>query len=708
MVFQRQFAVQLLVIVVMIYALLVGGTFNGLVSVEISQVSLLMLTGGLLGWLALRRWRRFRWQPTVLDGLALAALGVLVLTTLPNLESWRRIVIGAWYWGVYLLAWWMLADLLAHGLARRWLVNALLIAGGLMIVLGYVQVYPWLLEWASLKPTGIMLPFSPPRPSSVIGNPNALGTFLIVVILLALGRLAQARRWPSRILWGGYVILGGGLLVLTLSRGAWAGAALGGTFWLVMMAANGGMLSGRFWREWWAQASRSHRAALVAGGLLAAAVVAVGGIMVLRLGSQPGRNFQATRAIVYNAALEEFKARPLTGSGLFTFGKQLLSYHSTPPQTPHSHAHNLFLHIGAELGLPGLLLLGWFAVVMARAWWHRLRQVVGAARLEHIALGGAILAVIGHHLFDITLMMPALVLVLLLLLACVVPEESPESHVLSSRHWQTALVLASAAVVIITGWGSQRIQQRYFDALRLANSGAWQEAARALGPVVPADPALPLYAAQQGYIWGVAAYPGDNAAAAEGIAALGQALAAEDTYAPWHANQAALYRQIGDDAAAQEAMYRAIAHAPRSGVLWLNRGLWAEQDGDLPAAREAYAHVLEATDAFGLPFWGESPLRQEVRADYLARLEVPPMLQEVVNLLEVGQGEAAMALLLEAPPAAPDSAWWRVMMAITHDVMGETELADLWLQSAPLYQQTGRDAVWLAVGQAALAVFRDD
>ncbi|MBN2472725.1 MAG: hypothetical protein JXN59_18525, partial [Anaerolineae bacterium] len=29
-------------------------------------------------------------------------------------------------------------------------------------------------------------------------------------------------------------------------------------------------------------------------------------------------------------------------------------------------------------------------------------------------------------------------------------------------------------------------------------------------------------------------------------------------------------------------------------------------------------------------------------------------------------------------------------------------------QSAPLYQQTGRDAVWLAVGQAALAVFRDD
>ncbi len=704
MVFQRGFAVQLLVIVLVLYALLVGGTFNGLVSVEISRVSLIMLAGGLVGWLVLRHRRGHRWHFTPLDPLILAGLAVLILTTLPNLESWRRIAMGAWYWGVYLLIWWLVADLVANGLPRRWVVNALLVAGWLVIVLGYLPVVPWLREWVGLQASGVVLPFSPPRPSSVVGNPNGLGTILIVVILLALGRAAQTRNWLVRAGWGVYILAGGGLLFLSLSRGAWVGAMLGGVFWLAMLAADAGMLSLRFWRERWQQAGALLRVAAVTGLVAAVAVVVVGGLAAVRIANQPGRGFETTRAIVYNAALEEFSARPLTGSGLFTFGKQLLQYHSTPPQTPHSHAHNLFLHAGVQLGLPGLLALGWGIVLVSRGWWRRWQRLAGPARLEHMTLGAALVAIAGHHMFDITTMMPALALMWLLLLACALLEDAEARAAL--RRWQAPLVLGMALLVLGTGWWSQMIQQRYFAALRLANSGAWREGAAALEDVVRSDSDLALYAAQQGYVWGVAAYRGDDAAVEPGITALERALAAEDGYAPWHANLAALHRQAGDIEAARTALREALVRAPLSGVLWLNLGAWAEADGDLDEAREAYARALEHSGAFGLAFWAETPLRQEAVAEYLAGLEEPLVLREAVVLLADEAYEAAVVRLLESPGYDHNNLWWRVMVAVAYEGAGETAQADRWFQSARLYQQTGEDAIWLTVGEALLAVRR--
>ena len=54
------------------------------------------------------------------------------------------------------------------------------------------------------------------------------------------------------------------------------------------------------------------------------------------------------RTWIYDTAIQLFDERPLTGHGLFTFGAGLSRLNSLPPLEPHSHAHDVILHVAAE------------------------------------------------------------------------------------------------------------------------------------------------------------------------------------------------------------------------------------------------------------------------------------------------------------------------------------------------------------------------
>ncbi len=228
---RRSLAIRLLVMALLLYVLLLGATFNGVINLTITRATLAMLTVGVIGWLFVRYRQGWRWHPTPLDGAVLAAGAATLIATLPNLDSWRRIAIGLWYLGLYLGVWMILSDLIANGLPARWLVDGLLVTGIPVLLFGYVQLQGWLGEWLRLLIAGIPVPFTPPRPSSIIGNPNALGSFLVVMIPLALGRMFQTRRWSERSGWAVYLLAGAGLLFLTLSRGAWLGLLARSVYW---------------------------------------------------------------------------------------------------------------------------------------------------------------------------------------------------------------------------------------------------------------------------------------------------------------------------------------------------------------------------------------------------------------------------------------------------------------------------------------------
>ncbi len=707
----RERAARLLVVAVILYSLLLGGTFNGMINLTINRATLVLLSIGVAFWLGLRWLRKWQWSSSPFDRVLLAGLVAVVIAVLPNLESWRRMAIGLWYWGLFLGCWLVLSDLVANGMPTRWLADGILATGVPVLFFGYWQVRGWLVEWMRLAAAGIPVPFVPLRPGSIIGNPNALGSVLIVVVLLAVGRIVQEQRLLFRLGWAAYLLLCAGLLFLTLSRGAWLGLVVGWLGWLGLLVWRRGLTSLPAWRAWWRALERGQRA-LILGGV---GVMILAGVLLLpaawRAVSQPGRTPE-TRQVIWDAALAEFMAHPLTGTGPFTFGRGLLLHQSTPPRTPHSHAHNLILHVGAEAGVPGLLVLLWGAVVAGRAWvqrWHAAREA--RPTMDVAAAGVALAALLTHQLLDMTVMMASVALLGIMLLVMATGNAHAQSSVqVGARHWRGAVVAGLWALLLVTGWWSYGVRAGYLDGLLMASRGEWRLGAERLAQAVAQDPAMPLYPAQRGYVLGVAAARGDDSALAEAVASWERALALEDVYAPWWANLAALRWQAGDTTAAVRDLQEAIARAPESPTLWLNLGRYHEVAGDRDAAQNAYVEALGLHPAWRRdPFWQETALRQQALAAFEAeRGAASSSVDRALALLYAGDASGARDALLADPLTASPYAARRVILALACEQVGLSGQADLWLASAQLYPHAPDDDAWMAVGQVGLAIWRGD
>ena len=73
---------------------------------------------------------------------------------------------------------------------------------------------------------------------------------------------------------------------------------------------------------------------------------------------------EGTRFSIYQSALCAIKERPVTGWGFYQLGPNMrdikLRHGVSNPDGPSSHAHNIFLEIGADFGVLGLMfLIGW-------------------------------------------------------------------------------------------------------------------------------------------------------------------------------------------------------------------------------------------------------------------------------------------------------------------------------------------------------------
>lgn len=233
------------------------------------------------------------------------------------------------------------------------------------------------------------------RATSVFGDPNELGAFAAVVLVLACGfGLAAARRW-ERFLAGAGGALALAALLLSLSRGAWLGAVVG-------MVALAVLLPG---------ARRNIGRLVVAAALVAAVLLAVapgspGEVAEERLSTltNPGANPDELRPRAWRLAGDLFASHPLLGIGPggFTDAAGLAGRGEV---TGAAHAHNLLLTVGAEGGLLGAALLVGLAAALGRATWRRVRAGPGVPFGERPLLAGpaaALLVFVGQGAVDFT------------------------------------------------------------------------------------------------------------------------------------------------------------------------------------------------------------------------------------------------------------------------------------------------------------------
>lgn len=463
------------------FHLVLGATWTGIIEIRYRIFALAGIALFSGGWFIIRR--GCRWKRTPLD-VALPLWGVaFALSTLLNLEVWRRISIGLWFVGLYVLIWYLLNDLISNGkLKRHVLIDGLLLAGIPVIITGYREFGQWLRAQPALSRLTLD---DLPRIKSTLDNPNPLATAILVIGFLAAGRLFSVRSVWGRAAVGTYIVAAGGILFLTQTRGAWLGAGAGIVAFVVLLSIH-------------------HR--LNIDRYLPALLVGVG--VVALVGITAGRGWALEgRAVIYTAALQLFGEAPIAGHGLYTFGRGLLRLVGViPTQVPHAQAHNLALNVGAELGVVGLVALAVtiFAIIHAlrHNWRDLARNQSASNRGERMLFAGGVAAlagIAGHHVFDVTIMQPAVAVICLVPLVTAATPFVPHTARLGTvRH---VLLVALASILLAVGAWEIYVYSRF----RSAIDGYFKArdpalAAQHLESVVADDPRVPLYLLTRAYL----------------------------------------------------------------------------------------------------------------------------------------------------------------------------------------------------------------
>jgi O-antigen ligase len=351
-------------------------------------------------WLALASLAGFAWGLRRVERVSLAdvwrlpavrvAVPCLVVATAGLLTTRyplqvREALIDLWIGAAALVGW--SAALSAQRLER--LLRGLLWPAAVMGLLGILQFHRL---WQPL-PLADIRPGSRLAVTSLAGNPGDLGAYLVLPCLVAQAvlhrRLRSGESWGSLGVWGTALALAVSTYALLLTQ----------TF-----AALGAILAGSL-LLWGFLLPRRRSAALLAAGVVAVALLAA--VVpplrerfvdkVERLAKGDWNNVLTGRLDGWRAALWMLREHPLTGVGHgayqpeFVPAKLALLDRGVPffqeqDRVGFANAHEEYLEVGAEWGVPGLLALGWGLWVLLGA----LRRGGGEAEERALAWAGTV------------------------------------------------------------------------------------------------------------------------------------------------------------------------------------------------------------------------------------------------------------------------------------------------------------------------------
>jgi len=208
------------------------------------------------------------------------------------------------------------------------------------------------------------------RPFLSVANPNDFAAMADLFLPLAFYLLLERRPWQERTFYAGCLALMAGGITVTASRGGLLGLAVGLS--LVIL-----------------RAKLRIRYVTIAVVLLLA--LSLSPISPLRRLLSPTLSDQAssdTRLGLWRIGLEAIKEHPLTGIGIGNF-RTLTPSSNDPSVQVHHVAHNTYVEVGAEMGLPSLFA---FLGILAASFWTLERVLgrtaqAGPALVRQAALG---------------------------------------------------------------------------------------------------------------------------------------------------------------------------------------------------------------------------------------------------------------------------------------------------------------------------------
>ena len=194
------------------------------------------------------------------------------------------------------------------------------------------------------------------RPGSLM-HPNPLAGFLNLVWPIIGIRLLKTKSKSRKLVWGAIAGLLGISFIYTNSRGGMLGLFVGLAVFLMMAVLLPGIQNAD--RAMHITISKKQRLALFA---ILGGVISLAGIIFWR--SLFTGQFQSTvkhlsgRSTIWMFSWEAFLEKPIWGQGIVSFPIDYTRLAALPPGVLVPSAHNLWLQIGADYGLIGLIFMG--------------------------------------------------------------------------------------------------------------------------------------------------------------------------------------------------------------------------------------------------------------------------------------------------------------------------------------------------------------
>jgi O-antigen ligase len=313
-------------------------------------------------------------------------------------------------WIEIVLAMWFAIDL-AQRRGIRWIVVAALLTMTLQSVIGIYEA-----RWRGSGPLGFRMSEGVYRAYGTFEQPNPFAGFIglglpIVLALTAYYGVGLLRKMPVAmrlrhfarwIACGIVALMLAAALYLSFSRGAWLGA----------VAAIGAMLVFAPRRLWIGIGLMTIALALLIGlssaGLLPVAInerLADAGELFQFRDVRGAAINDANYALIerlarWQAALNMLTDQPWTGVGFGNYQAVYEQYRLLNWPTPLGHAHNIYLNVAAETGLPGLAAYVLLWVVIFGLTNQTIRRSNGIQRALAVGLLGTWTYLSVHNLVD--------------------------------------------------------------------------------------------------------------------------------------------------------------------------------------------------------------------------------------------------------------------------------------------------------------------
>ncbi len=650
---------------------------------------------------------------TWLDRPILAWLGVALVASFAGLcprFSLERVCRHL----VYALSFYALVELQSQGrevIAFR----ALFLTGTVVCLAGLIEWISWYLGlsflpgttvgWPAIRGQETLIPPVLHRLNATLGGSTPLAAFLAVLIPPAIGWVVTTKRPQMR--WALSLWLAVALLVevLTLSRGGIL--ALGVSLPLTGL---GWIAAQERWQKalkQWFQGRSRWKSWGVFLTLLVIAVV-VGAFWFSN--SFTGRRGSTThRFVLWDVALDTFRANPALGAGPANFGRALLLQNDNAlPRHQIQTAHNAYLNAAAEVGLAGLVVSAWLLSAFVRGWMVNWKDAPPDRRLRMTACGAALVGLAAQLLVD-TFTAPANWLPVLVLGAFASAQGRARRPTRLPRGKRWGPVAALFALLLSTAWlGWTDVAQYHFErSTQLMRRGDFEQASQESQRAQAMDGGLSLYAFQHAHIQALRSTAnGASSIANQAITHYHAGLSIDPVWGKQSANLGSLLWRQGNRTEAIEWMERTTAANQHADYL-LNLGFFYEQIGAEEAAWESYGRTLVNSPArAGSGFWHANPARAEAWTKMIQQAEQHHVMtqkrstealvrfraQVALAKADYGQVEQVARSILEARPDSPEGYTW-----LARSLLGQQRADEALLAAQQAAKMAPKNSVALAV-----------